>query len=158
MWVAIPFGCLALAVLLHGIAMRLPLRGDTVLRFLMVGAPIGAALVLWALHSGLTSASVAAVMLYAFLCELYIFFFTLVIGSVSVATLAALREREVTEDEFLHRTDTTAMVQVRLARLVKNGFIVRNDDRYALTQKGARVHRAFTRLRWFFRHNAQPHE
>ena len=154
MWIAIPFGCVALAVLLHGLVMRLPLRLDAVLRFLLVGAPIGAALLVWAALGGLTSHAVAAVMLYAFLCELYIFFFTLVIGSISVATLIALRESKVEEEVFLRRADTTAMVKVRLERLVKNGFVLRTNGRYGLTGKGMRVHRVFAALRRFFRHDA----
>jgi hypothetical protein len=154
MWMVVPLAGAAGAVLLHGVAMRLPVRMDAVLRFLLVGVPIGIAIVVWAARNGFTAHALAATALYAFLCELYIFCFTLVIGSISVATLVPLRESDVDETVFLARADTSAMVQVRLARLVKNGFVLRKDGRYALTPKGMRLHNVFTALRRFFRHDA----
>jgi predicted transcriptional regulator len=45
------------------------------------------------------------------------------------------------------------MVQVRLNRLIKNGFIRHTDGRYALTSKGRRLHQVFSTLRRFFRHD-----
>ena len=152
MWILVPLAGLAAAVLLHGVAMRVSLRMDAVLRFLVVGAPIGATIVAWAAISGFTLRAMAAVLLYAFLCELYIFLFTLVMSSISVATLIALREASVEEEVFLRRADTTAMVEVRLARLIKNGFVELTGGRYALTSKGMRFHKIFTALRRFFRH------
>src|SRR6476661_7805421 len=117
MWLLVPLLSVTGAVLLHGIAMRLPLRADAVLRFLLVGIPIGCAILVWAATSGFSAHTVAGISLYAFLCELYMFCFTLVIGSISVGTLIVLREGSEDEAVFLNRTDASDMVQVRLNRL-----------------------------------------
>jgi hypothetical protein len=154
MWILLPLGCFGLAVFLHGIAMRLPLRIDPVRRFLMVGVPIGAALVAFSLATlGLTIHAFAAILLYAFLCELYMFFFTLVISSVSVTMLIMLRRGAVEVSALTSTYDPRGMVKLRLDRLIKNGLIGREGDRLIVTSKGMWLHRVFGALRRFFAHD-----
>jgi hypothetical protein len=77
MWLFWALGSFAFAVLLHGALMRLAVRIDAVTRFLLAGLPIGAALIIALLGSvGFTVEACAAIVLYAFLSELYIFCFT----------------------------------------------------------------------------------
>ena len=152
MWIAVPVASFLAAIVLHGIAMRLPLRVDSVRRFLLVGMPLGIAIVVWAVMRGPDAPGVAAVAFYAVLCEIYMFCFTLVIGSVSVATLMALCDGAVDEAELMRRSDGAAMVQVRLGRLRDVGLIAQNDGVYVLTPKGWRLHHAFSGLRRFFGH------
>ena len=142
-----------LAVLLHGLVMRVPMRMDSVRRFLMVGAPLGLALVVFALSRfGFTLAGFAAIMLYALLCELYMFCFTLVISSVSVTLLIMLRQGPIENAKLALTYDPHEMVQLRVARLLNTGFIERNDDRVSVAAKGLKLHRMFTMLRRFFGH------
>jgi len=143
-----------LAVLLHGIAMRIPMQLDSVRRFLMVGIPLGAGLTAFALtRFGITLSGFAAILLYALLCELYLFFFTLVISSVSVTMLIMLRQGPIEATALVSTYDPNEMVQLRVGRLIKTGFVERNGDRLAITQKGAKLHRTFTVLRRFFGHS-----
>jgi len=142
-----------LAVLLHGLVMRVPMRMDSVRRFLLVGAPLGLVLVVFAVSRfGFTLPSFAAILLYALLCELYMFCFTLVISSVSVTMLIMLRQGPIENAKLALTYDPHEMVQLRVGRLLNAGFIERSDDRLSVAAKGLKLHRMFTKLRRFFGH------
>jgi hypothetical protein len=142
-----------LAVLLHGLVMRVPMRMDSVRRFLLVGAPLGLALVVFALSRfGFTLVGFAAILLYALLCELYRFCFTLVISSVSVTMLIMLRQGPIENAKLALAYDPHEMVQLRVGRLIKTGFVERADGKLGVSFKGAQLHRMFAILRRFFGH------
>ena len=144
-----------LAVLLHGLAMRAPLRLDSVRRFLLIGVPVGVALVTISLaRFGPTIPGIAAVLLYALLCELYIFLFTLVLSSVSATMLIKLRRGPVQACALACVYEPREMVWLRLDRLLMNGFIEEASDRLSMTAKGERLHHVFTGLRGFFGHES----
>jgi hypothetical protein len=141
------------AVLLHGLVMRAPMQIDSVRRFLMVGTPLGLALVAFALSRfGFTLHGFAAILLYALLCELYMFCFTLVLSSVSATMLIMLRTGPVATLVLASVYDPGEMVQLRLNRLLNNGFIDRVKGRLSVTAQGMKYHKAFTALRAFFGH------
>lgn len=153
MWVLLPVGAFAVAILLHGLVVRLALRVDSVRRFLLVGFPIGIFVVASAFALfGMTIRGFAAIFLYAFLCELYMFVFTLVLSSVSATMLIMLRRRSVKASAFTSAYDPREMVFLRLERLLRNGFVERVDGRLAVTSKGMTVHKAFKRLQQFLGH------
>jgi hypothetical protein len=154
--ILIALAAFILAVLLHGLVMRMPMPMDSVRRFLMVGAPLGLALVVFALTLfGFTVSGFAAILLYALLCELYMFCFTLVISSVSVTMMIMLRQGPIANAELASTYDTHEMVQLRVGRLIKTGLIERNGSRLAVTLKGKKLHRIFFVLRRFFGHLQQ---
>lgn len=151
--IIIALAAFVLAVLLHGLVMRAPMQMDSVRRFLMVGAPLGLALVVLALTwFGFTVSGFAAILLYALLCELYMFCFTLVISSVSVTMLILLRQGPIESARLASTYDPHEMVQLRVGRLIDTGLVERNGGRLAVTVKGAKLHRTFTALRRFFGH------
>lgn len=153
MTIALALAAFVFAVLLHGLAMRAPLRLDSVRRFLLIGVPLGVALVAVSLaRFGPTIPGFAAILLYALLCELYLFCFTLVISSVSVALLILLRQGPIKVSALAATYDPNDMVRSRLDSLAKNGFIERVAGRYGVTAKGRRLHQTFSGLRSFFRH------
>lgn len=142
-----------LAVLLHGLIMRTPMQVDSVRRFLMVGVPLGLALVAYALvRFGPGPHAFAAILLYALLCELYLFCFTLVLSSVSATMLIMLRDGPITTLALASVYDPNKMVQLRLDRLLHNGFLERTKGRLAVTAQGMKYHKVFTALRVFFGH------
>ena len=89
MWLAYSVLMLAIAVALHAVISRLWPKGNRVIQFLACGACAGALLVvtLYTASELGRLASTASLATYAFLCELYIFVFTLVTSSVSVSLL-----------------------------------------------------------------------
>ena len=123
MAIALALAAFVLAVLLHGLAIRVPLRLDSVRRFLLVGhaarpgAGGGFARLLWTVDS-----RVCRILLYALLCELYIFCFTLVLSSVS-ATMPSCCGRGRFRLQLRLVTTLKTMVKLRLDRLLKIGLI-----------------------------------
>src|SRR6266852_9130409 len=104
--------------------MRAPLRLDSVRRFLLIGVPLGVALVAVSLACfGPTIPALAAILLYALLCELYIFLFTLVLSSVSATMLIMLREGPVDAARISSACDPREMVNLRLERMIRVAFI-----------------------------------
>jgi len=136
--------------------MRIALRVDVVRRFLLVGIPLGGGLVVLSIgNAGFTSHALASVLLYAFLCELYLFCFTLVLSSVSVTLLIMLRRGPLAEPALKIAYDPQEMVELRLKRLIKQGFIVQQGERTAVTAAGLRLDRAFGALQRFFCHETE---
>jgi len=131
--------------------MRVPLRLDSVRRFLLIGVPLGVALVTVSLaRFGPTIPGFAPILLYALLCELYIFLFTLALSSVSATMLTMLRRGPVLASEFASIYGPREMVMLRLKRIVDNGLIERKAEKLAVTGKGMKVHLIFAALRRFF--------
>jgi hypothetical protein len=145
------------AVGVHALACRLPLPGNTVMKFLGVGGVLGLALVTHQLLAhGPTIESLATLALYAFACELYVFLFTLVHSSISAALLLALRSGPIPAAEVERRYGSADMVDSRIAKLIQNGFL-RPDVAagYALTPKGHKMLAVFKALGRFFRHTVE---
>lgn len=156
LWILAPLASFGAAVFLHGLTMRAPMRVDSVRRFLLVGFPLGAGLALLSIATlGLTSDALAQIVLYACLCELYIFCFTLVLSSVSVTMLIMLRRGPIPTAALQAKYDPREMVKLRLERLIAQGFIVRDRERLAVSTAGMRLNRAFGALQRFFRHDAR---
>lgn len=156
MAIILALAAFVLAVLLHGLAMRAPLRLDSVRRFLLIGMPLAVALVAVSLaRFGPTIPGVAAILLYALMCELYIFLFTLVLSSVSATMLIMLQRGPVQASALASVYEPREMVKVRLDRLLKHGFVERASGRISVTEKGARLHRIFSGVRRFFGHESK---
>ena len=156
MWLLWPLASFGFAVVLHGLAMRLPLRIDGVRRFLLVGIPTGGVLAVYSIAAlGFTSGAFASILLYAFLSELYVFSFTLVLSSVSVTMLMMLRRGALAPTALTRTYDPRRMVTLRLGWLIKQGLVARNGERLGVTARGMRLHTAFGVLQHFFGHDLQ---
>jgi hypothetical protein len=155
MWLVLAVVALVAAVAGHSCVCHSGLSGNIVLKFLVVGVICGAALtVVLMLVNGLGMTTLAALLMYALGCELYIFVFTLVSSSVSASLLVRLRSSPAREDEIEERYSAKYMVNARIDKLVKNGLLVPESNGYALSPAGERLHRVFERLRTFFGHDA----
>ena len=153
MWLLLSGAAVGSAALLHGLSSRRSQRMDSVRRFLLVGVPVGAVLMIaaWTCY-GLTVPALAAIALYAFLCELYIFCFTLAMSSISATMLIMLRQRPLQADELAAAYKPEDMVQLRIERLVNSGAVDRVTGRLVLTERGRKLHAAFSALSQFFGH------
>jgi uncharacterized membrane protein YeaQ/YmgE (transglycosylase-associated protein family) len=156
MWLAGALIGLVIAVLAHaGISRVLTsLNLNMVVRFMIAAGIVGACLVGWLLDRYGVSApqSWAAVLVYAFGCELYVFLFTLAMSSVTANLLTNLSRRDMTDMDIGQFFDSRQMVAARLDRLVAAGLLDEGPTGLALTPKGARTVRTFGWLRGFFRH------
>ena len=82
---------------------------------------------------------VAAILLFGLLIELYVFLFTLSLGSISFKILSLLRETPHSEEEIKSKYAPRNMVEQRYKRLLDGEFISIDGGRIALTAKGRQV-------------------
>lgn len=158
-WLAMVSGSILTSLVLHAVACRLPLKSDRVIRFLVPGAGVGLLLMLSTTQRyGLFAIeTVAAILVYALLCELYLFLFTMTISSISANLLVRLRSGNMTLSEIEQRYESRKMVRARLDRLEGTGFIRYDGGRILMAGKGVRLLSTFRSLRRFFRHADVEH-
>lgn len=151
-WSAMVAGCFAGSLVLHAMTCRLQLRADRVVRFLVGGSLTGLLLLLLSLqrYGWLALETVAAALVYAFLCELYLFLFTMTISSVSANLLVRLRSGGMALTDIERHYDSRQMVRVRIGRLANTGFLHLDGDRIFIDARGFRLLRVFRALRGFF--------
>ena len=155
MWVIWPFPFLLFAIAIHAVYMRVWIGGNSVIRFVFVSGFLGLALlVLLVVKYGFNLQTFAALAAFLFLCELYIFVFTLVLSSISAKVLILLYTRRVSVSELEAMYDTSGMVERRLKRLIAVGFLGQKENKWQLTGKGRRLIRIFAMLQRFFGHPA----
>jgi hypothetical protein len=154
MWLAAAIGFWILAIAGHAVLCRLRLPFGAVGHFLLAGLVSGAGLAWLACrHYGAwTPATVSALVAFAFLCELYLFLFTLAIASVSSTLLQTLGDRRLSEKEVIARYDAEGMVTTRIGRLLATGLLSESEGDLRVTRTGARLVTAFLRLKTFFGH------
>lgn len=150
LWVIFYF---AAAVVGHAILCRFPLAWNSVWKFIPCGLGLGIALVVQeCLLQGFGIETWAAVLLYGFSCELYIFLFTLVSTSISVSVLLTLRTSSLTPAEIGRFCSSSYMFERCIKKLLDNGFVAKNSSSYIVTARGRILLALFRPLRTFFRH------
>jgi DNA-binding HxlR family transcriptional regulator len=152
-WALYVVASFATALVLHALLCRSRLQGDSVSKFLVAGSSVGLSLVLTLVTlNGFGLSTWAGLLSYAFICELYIFLFTLVGSSVSASLLIRMRRGNISIAEIDRIYSSHSMVEERLETLKKHAFITRSPDGWTLTGKGKRVLVLFRTLRRIFRH------
>ena len=128
--------------------------------FMAIGFPVGLALsVLMGFEFGwFAPQTFAAVALFAFLCELYLFLFTLALASISANVLVTLREGAMSHKSIGELYDSRGMVVTRFNRLISSGLIQLSSlgveaEGYEITQRGKRLIDALNILRRVFKHD-----
>jgi hypothetical protein len=147
-------GCFITAVAAHAVICRAPISTNIVFRFILVGGFLGIGLVWW-LQSRYGVAKPqfwCGVFVYGLCCELYVFLFTLAMGSISANLLVDLSRQAMTTFEIDQLYDSRTMVSSRVDRLVAVGLFNVASRGLELTRKGERTVLIFGRLRGFFRH------
>jgi hypothetical protein len=151
MWLMLSVAAFVTSILVHAVAVRLVPRAGAVPAFVAVGGAIGVALIGYcALSYGSAPPTLAATLVYAFACELYIFLFTLVGNSVSFGLLTKLASHPLRPDEIAAFYRAEAMITRRFEQLAANDFITTVADGVKLTARGKRVVRIFSLLHAVF--------
>lgn len=153
MSILLAIGYFVTALILHTVWCRVSARPSVVVKFVAVGGLTGLVLLAHLLSiEGLTYRTLAGLLVFALASELYIFCFTLIISSVSAIWLRRLYRGSVETAALAEAYSPTWMVELRLARLVENGFLIRAVEGYQVTEKGRNLIRTFGRLRAIFKH------
>jgi hypothetical protein len=151
MWLAHSALMLAIAVALHAVISRFWPKGNRVVQFLACGGCAGVLLIAKLNASPELSrlAAMASLATYAFLCELYIFVFTLVTGSVSVSLLFGGSAEALAPAED--------MVVKRVERMVGAGLVTREGASLRLTDRGRWLMRVLCAARRVFHATTSRH-
>lgn len=159
MWYLLPVAYFLSALGAHAVTARLHASGNRVQQFLLIGFTGGVAMIfhLGRLPATPMAATLAAMVTYAFACELYIFLFTFVTSSVSVALLVA-GARQAEPGQMRQTSLSPAeMVEQRLQMLAASGLLDRHEERYHLNGRSRAIVAIHRALRRFFRHDSgQP--
>ena len=157
MWFVAGLASFGLSVLAHVIVCRTRIALNGVFKFVVVAMPMGALLTILLLKVyGVSLESWASLLLYALLCELYVFTFTMVGSSVSVSILMRLRAGGRSIEEIERQYSAEYMVESRFSKLVNNDLLAPVNGDYVITDRGKRLLHVFEWLRSFFRHAAPP--
>lgn len=106
------------------------------LAFLLIGSLLGFQL----FAEGLSLREVFAVVIwFLFLTELYLFIFTLSLGSISIKILQLLRTKPITAIEVENLYKPTSMSAIRFQRLVSTGLVQGVGENLELTDWGKRI-------------------
>jgi hypothetical protein len=147
MWLLASLAAFATSVLVHTVAMRFFERAGAVAAFVAIGGAVGAALIGYcAGRYGLTAATLAATLTYAFVCELYIFLFTLVGNSVSFGLLTRLARQPLKAADIAGFYRAEAMIGRRFEQLERGNLIAAGPGGFRLTRRGERLVKIFSRL------------
>jgi hypothetical protein len=151
MWLMLSVAAFVTSILVHAVAVRLVPRAGAVPAFVAVGGAIGVALIGYcALSYGSAPPTLAATLVYAFACELYIFLFTLVGNSVSFGLLTKLASHPLRPDEIAAFYRAEAMITRRFEQLEGSDFITARANGVKLTARGKRVVWIFSLLHAVF--------
>lgn len=151
-WIFYVVAAVATAVLGQMLLLRLQLISNSVQGFLISGVGIGLCLIVAIFRNYPVNIAFAGTLLYAFLCELHIFIFTMAYSSVSANLLIRLRHRAMTQAEIDQLYDDRAMIRERLEGLRHTGLIEASGDAWSVTSKGLRLARLVNATQGVFGH------
>lgn len=152
MWLLNVFGALAVAILGQYLLRRLELMRNPLAAFLLSGTVLGVWLMAVLYHGTTPTVMTTGTLLYALLCELYIFLFTFAYSSVSANLLVRLRGRILQRDVIDHLYESDAMVTQRVRGLIEVGLLTDTDGSIVATPRGKTVATIFATVRRFFGH------
>jgi len=160
MWLFISIISFISAVIFHAVISRLIPSKNRVLLFLFVGSPIGIYLIClnYSLYKLFSIETFASTLLYAFLCELYLFLFTFALASISANLLQHMRVKSLSFMEIEHMYDSRKMVLNRYNRLISNGLITMDSagiegEGDIISPKGLKLLKSLNFLRKIFKHD-----
>lgn len=154
MWAVSAVSASLIALVLNSFAARFRFHDNAVVRFAAIGCGVGFILSagLWPAY-GVSMEIAAAILLFAFFCELYIFLFTLVLSSVSVNIMLRLRRGSISEPMLDEIYSGKAMIALRIDRLLQSGLLREVDSLIEATERGRRLASLFNRFRRLFGHS-----
>jgi hypothetical protein len=140
------------AVLGQAAMLRWHVLRNGMVAFLACGTPIGLVLAMALFHRYSGTLAWAGTLLYAFLCEVWMFAFSSTFSSVSATLMLHLRARAMQRSEIDFLYDNRGMIQRRIGWLLQIGAAEERNSRLEPTRLGMRMAGAFNALRAFFGH------
>jgi hypothetical protein len=145
------------AVFMQGVFSRFSIfkNLDSVKQFLLIGGVVGLLFALFLYQRyGLTIDILSCLIIYSFVCELYIFIFTMTIGSISVNLLFSLLKNNLNIQQINELYNSQKMVHNRIDRLMAIALIEESSAGIKLTAKGLKLANMFNCFSSFFQHTS----
>lgn len=143
------------AILGQAALLRWRVLSNGMLAFLACGTPAGATMVVVVFRLYPSMSAWAGTLLYAFLCELWMFAFSSIFSSISANLMLHLRTRAMRRSEIDLLYDNVGMVRRRISWLCEIGAAEELDSRLKPTPRGRRLAGIFNGLRAFFGHSEE---
>lgn len=143
---------LILGIVGQALLVRSELLGNVVFAFLGSGGFMGLWLMAVLAEYYDSTMFIVGILLYLFLCELYLFCVTFVYSSVSANLLLKLRQAAMSVDEIAQFYDNAQMASMRVERLCQVGWAVERDGTLWATPNGTKIAIIFQHIRNFFYH------
>lgn len=154
-FIAYTFIFFVISVFLHGVTVKIFKKINIVYLYILIGSLMGILLIFFQYCISTNHIEIiSSITLFALLSELYIFVFTLVISSVTVQLLISLTSGPQNLSAIKNDKFYDEMVQLRIARLIKNQFLILINNGLTITNKGLRLIRFFNWLKSVFKHNS----
>lgn len=154
MWFGAALGALVLAISANFFLARLALFEQAVGRFALIASGCGVGLLCFVYAAYAFGIEMfAALLLYAALCELYVFLFTLVLGSVSANIVLRLSRGPLDDRRMNEIYSSVAMIELRIDRLLEKRLLLNDGCRICSSESGQRLAFAFKFLQRFLRHS-----
>jgi len=157
-WLFLAVGVFICGVLLNSLLVRAVTFISPTACFLLIGSAAGFGLLVWLWLWTIRGVELAAgLLLYAALCELFLFLMSVVGTGISARMIRLLGEHPRSEAELRAGLSETAMVAMRIERLTDRGLAVAQPDgSWRLTAKGRRMAALARTARTFFGHSVGP--
>lgn len=151
MWLLAALSCFAAALLLNAVVARVtPL--PPLASFLATGTVVGLGLVVATFRTFELTDALAAILLYAAACELFLIVMTTLVSSIAVRSIRLLGRSPMNAVALAALYDETDMVRLRLERLATTGLAETDGTAWRLTSKGVALLAILRWLRRLFGH------
>ncbi len=151
-WLGFALAAFVLSVFAQGVILRVTKLRNGMIAFVLAGLPLGLALMAVLLPAYPANPAWAGILLYAFLCELWMFVFSSTFSSVSANLLLHLRSQPMRRDEVDRLYDNREMIRRRINWLSYIQAVIETGGRLMPTDRGRQLTALFDALRAFFGH------
>jgi len=141
-------------IAIHSVFCRYFILFDRVIKFIAVFIPIWICLatVLASKYGLFTLPTFTGILTYSFLCELYVFLFTMILSSISTNILYRLSNGQLSLDKAIDMYSSSDMVENRITRLIESGFLTKTGDKLLPTPKAVKLMYLFIVAKKIFKH------
>lgn len=151
-WLVIGGVGFVFAVLGQTLILRLRAIRNGMVAFLMAGVPSGLAVMALLFPRYPEAYAVAGTLLYAFLCELWMFAFSSTFSSVAATLLLYLYSQPMGQAEIDRFYDNRVLIKRRIGWLIHIGAVRQAEGGLFPTAAGRRLAAVFDAFRGFFGH------
>ncbi len=152
-WLGLAIIAFTLAIIGQTVLVRWLHRRHAIVAFVCAGVPIGLVLIVALFFSTRSiDTSTSGTLIYAFLCELWMFTLSVTFSSFAAKLMMLLRRGPLTFEEIDRLSDHRSIILDRMNWLAHIGAAIKQNDKLMPTGGGRKLARLFNACRSFFGH------